>query len=37
MDEFYETINNPNEAAKAFLDPCNPRGTGNVVIKGLKK
>ena len=36
LDEFYETINNPKEAAKVFLYPCDPNGTGNVVIKGLK-
>jgi hypothetical protein len=36
LDEFYLTINNPKKAAKAFRYPCNPNGTGNVVIKGLK-
>ncbi|RRG22990.1 hypothetical protein DWB61_06010 [Ancylomarina euxinus] len=36
LDEFYQTINNPKMAAKAFQYPCDPRGTGNVVIKGLK-
>ena len=36
LDEFYQTINNPKMAAKAFQYPCKPRGTGNVVIKGLK-
>lgn len=34
MDDFYETINNPKKAKKAFQYPCNPDGTGNVVIKG---
>ncbi len=37
MDEFYQIINNPKKAANAFQYPCNPRGTGNIVIKGLKK
>ncbi|WP_372643929.1 hypothetical protein [Ancylomarina sp.] len=37
LDEFYQTINNPKMAAKTFQYPCNPHGTGNVVIKGLKK
>ncbi len=36
LDEFYQTINNPKFAAKAFQYPCSPFGTGNVVIKGLK-
>jgi len=36
LDEFYQTINNPKLASKAFQYPCNPNGTGNVVIKGLK-
>ncbi|MGZ2369447.1 hypothetical protein ACXR6G_06645 [Ancylomarina sp. YFZ004] len=36
LDEFYQTIDNPKMAAKAFQYPCKPRGTGNVVIKGLK-
>lgn len=37
LDDFYETINNPKKARKAFSYPCNKSGTGNVVIKGLKK
>jgi len=36
LDEFYQTINSPKKAAKAFQYPCNPHGTGNLVIKGLK-
>lgn len=35
LDEFYETINNPKEWQKDFTYPCDPRGTGNVVIQGL--
>jgi len=35
LDDFYKTINDPKKAAKAFLYPCDPNGTGNVIIKGL--
>lgn len=34
LDKFYETINDPKEAKKN-LYPCDPNGTGNVIIKGL--
>ncbi len=37
LDQFYKTINDPKTARQAFSYPCNPHGTGNVVIKGLKK
>lgn len=37
LDKFYETINDPEEAMKAFSYPCDRSGTGNVVIQGLKK
>ena len=37
LDEFYQTINDPKAAAEAFQYPCKPHGTGNIVIKGLKK
>lgn len=37
LDEFYETINNPKEWQKDFSYPCDPNGTGNVVLKGLKE
>jgi hypothetical protein len=36
LDEFYETIYNAKEWKKEFAYPCDPKGTGNVVIKGLK-
>lgn len=36
LDQFYETINDPNKAGKEFSYPCDPSGTGNIVIKGLK-
>lgn len=35
LDEFYETINDPKAAARAFGYPCDKSGTGNVVIQGL--
>ena len=35
LDQFYETINDPKKAKKAFLYPCDPSGTGNVIIQGL--
>jgi hypothetical protein len=37
LNEFYETINDPKKAKQAFLYPCDRLGTGNVIIKGLKK
>lgn len=37
LDEFYETINNPKRWHKEFGYPCDPSGTGNVVLKGLKE
>jgi hypothetical protein len=36
LDQFYEIINDEEASKKAFQYPCNPKGTGNVVIKGLK-
>lgn len=37
LDQFYETINDPKKAQKAFSYPCKKSGTRNIVIKGLKK
>lgn len=37
LDEFYATINNPKAWQREFSYPCDPSGTRNVVIKGLKK
>jgi hypothetical protein len=37
FDEFYETINDPVALKKEFSYPCDKKGTGNVVIKGLKE
>jgi hypothetical protein len=37
LDEFYETINNPEKLKKEFEYPCDPHGTGNVIIKGLRE
>ncbi len=37
LDEFYETMNHPKTWQKEFAYPCDPNGTGNVVIKGLKE
>ncbi|MES2646065.1 MAG: hypothetical protein V4717_04260 [Bacteroidota bacterium] len=36
IDEFYATINDPARFKKDFLYPCDKKGTGNVVIKGLR-
>lgn len=36
LDDFYSTINNPDALKKDFQYPCDPNGTGNVVIRGLK-
>ena len=37
LDEFYATIHDSKRWQKEFAYPCDPDGTGNVVIKGLKK
>ena len=37
FDDFYATINNPKAMQKQFGYPCDKNGTGNIVIKGLKK
>ena len=37
LDEFYATITDNKQMEKEFTYPCNPNGTGNVVIKGLRK
>ncbi|TFG77050.1 MAG: hypothetical protein E4H26_03760 [Flavobacteriales bacterium] len=37
LDAFYETINDPVKARKAFTYPCDPSGTGNVVIRGMNR
>lgn len=37
LDEFYATINNPKLLKQEFQYPCDPSGTGNVIIKGLRK
>lgn len=37
FDEFYAILNNPNDLQKQFGYPCDKSGTGNVVIRGLKK
>ena len=37
LDQFYETINHPKKAQKAFYYPCDKSASGNIVIKGLKK
>ena len=37
LDEFYATINDPKKWQKDFTYPCDPNGTGNVVIKGLRE
>ncbi|MBI9056943.1 MAG: hypothetical protein JEZ01_04140 [Labilibaculum sp.] len=37
LDEFYDIINDKKKSKRAFQYPCNPYGTGNVVIQGMKK
>jgi hypothetical protein len=36
LSEFFATIGNEVEWEREFSYPCDPNGTGNVVIKGLK-
>ena len=37
LDDFYSTINKPKALKDAFGYPCDKNGTGNIIIKGLKK
>lgn len=37
LDGFFEIVNNPKKLKSEFQYPCLEEGTGNVVIKGLKK
>jgi hypothetical protein len=37
LDDFFEIINDQRKARLAFTYPCDPSGTGNIVIKGLKE
>ncbi len=37
LDDFYKTINNPKSFRNDFAYPCDPNGTGNIVIKGLRE
>jgi hypothetical protein len=37
FDAFYEIINSPTKLQREFGYPCDKKGTGNVVIKGLKE
>ncbi len=37
LDDFYKIINDPKKLKLEFQYPCREDGTGNVVIKGLKK
>jgi hypothetical protein len=36
LDDFYAILNDEPSWRKDFAYPCDPKGTGNVVIKGLK-
>lgn len=36
LDEFYGVINDKERMKKAFSYPCDPRGTGNVIIRGIR-
>ncbi len=36
LDDFYSIINDQKMRENALAYPCNPNGTGNVIIKGLK-
>src|SRR5579871_461720 len=37
LDDFYSIINNPKKVKNEFGYPCDPNGTGNVILKGLKE
>lgn len=36
LDEFYEVIDDPKKRNSVFSYPCDPSGTGNVVISGIR-
>ena len=36
LDDFYSVIEDPKMLKNEFGYPCNPKGTGNVIIKGLR-
>ncbi len=36
LDDFYNTINDPDKMKKAFSYPCDEKGTGEIIIKGIK-
>lgn len=36
FDEFFEVIDNPRKRSTVFSYPCDPNGTGNVVISGIR-
>ncbi|MDX1702398.1 MAG: hypothetical protein R3250_17350, partial [Melioribacteraceae bacterium] len=37
FDNFYKILDDPKKCEDEFLYPCDPRGTGNVIITGMKK
>ncbi len=37
LNKFYEIINDPQALAKEFGYPCDKNGTGNVVIRGIRR
>ena len=37
LDDFYTIINDPKKAKRDFTYPCDPNGTGNVIIRGLRE
>ena len=37
LDKFYETINDDEKAWKDLSYPCDKSGTGDIVIKGMRK
>lgn len=37
LDDFYTTINDTKKWQSDFAYPCNKNGTGNIIIKGLRK
>ncbi len=37
LDAFYQVINDPKQVKSEFGYPCDPNGTGNVIIQGLAK
>ena len=37
LDDFYAILQHPEQLEKDLMYPCDPKGTGNVIIRGLRE